>query len=146
MPRVVNKIAIFRQLSSRTLCRSLYCSRISNCAGRSHREGRARTTRFADAPKWPSILRGGKGISKVVLGHGPARPECKSSEGCTEAGYPPQHLAAPTSRLGIGHQRVTGGLPPPPFERTHVVGHKKARSTQSIFAKLNAQLTTRSTR
>ena len=58
------------------------------------------------------MLRCGKGISKVVLGHGSAGAEWKSSEGCTEAGYPPQHLAAPTSRLGIGYQGVTGGFPP----------------------------------
>src|SRR5579864_539323 len=82
------------------------------------REGSARTTRVADARKWPSILRGGQGISKVVLNHGSTGAKWKSSEGCTEAGYPPQHLAAPTSRLGIGHQGVTGGFSPQSLSTT----------------------------
>ena len=104
--------------------------RMSDSAARSRRERRARTTRFADVQKWPSILRGGTGIPKDVPGHGSARSECKSSEGCKETRYPPQHLATPDSGIGTGRQVIASGSPPPAAKRARPRSSEERKSNE----------------
>jgi hypothetical protein len=97
-----------------------------NSVARFPRERRARTTRFADASKWPSMLRSDKGISKVVLGYGFAGAQCKSSEGCTEAAYPPLHVAARQRRdLELDINAFRAAYRRPRLNERTVFGHKR---------------------